>query len=61
MFNWLNGPGAAFRNPLPGSTNYLNAYDPSGRLIRLTEKKRAEDPYLPRGSRNMHACLLPIV
>lgn len=44
MFSWLNGPGAAFRNPLPGSTNYLNAYDATGRLIRATEKKRPEDP-----------------
>ncbi|KAI4252347.1 MAG: hypothetical protein LQ352_004354 [Teloschistes flavicans] len=34
MFRWLNGPGAAFRDPLPGSTNYLNAYDPQGNLIR---------------------------
>ncbi|KAL8751340.1 MAG: hypothetical protein Q9199_006484 [Rusavskia elegans] len=32
--SWLNGPGAAFRDPLPGSTNYLNAYDPQGNLIR---------------------------
>ena len=34
MFRWLNGPGAVFRDPLPGSTNYLNAYDPQGNLIR---------------------------
>lgn len=34
MFRWLNGPGSVFREPLPGSTNYLNAYDPSGNLIR---------------------------
>ncbi|KAL8687978.1 MAG: hypothetical protein Q9218_005995 [Villophora microphyllina] len=34
MFQWLNGPGTAFRDPLPGSTNYLNAYDPQGNLIR---------------------------
>ena len=44
MFNWLNGPGAAFRQPLPGSTNYLNAYDATGRLIRATDRKRREDP-----------------
>lgn len=42
MFRWLNGPGAAFRDPLPGSTNYINAYDRDGRLIRL--RKRAQDP-----------------
>lgn len=44
MFNWLNGPGAVFRHPLPGSTNYLNAYDATGRLIRTTDRKRPGDP-----------------
>ncbi|KAL8686525.1 MAG: hypothetical protein Q9224_005421 [Gallowayella concinna] len=34
MYRWLNGPGQAFRDPLPGSTNYLNAYDHQGNLIR---------------------------
>ena len=34
MFRWLNGPGEVFRKPLPGSTNYLNAYDRSGNLMR---------------------------
>ncbi|KAK4690758.1 hypothetical protein P7C71_g6105, partial [Lecanoromycetidae sp. Uapishka_2] len=34
MFRWLNGPGNVFRHPLPGSTNYLNAYDRSGNLLR---------------------------
>lgn len=34
MFRWLNGPGNVFRNPLSGSTNYLNAYDRSGNLLR---------------------------
>ena len=43
MFNWLNGPGAAFRHPLPGSTNYLNAYDESGHLIRATPKERPKN------------------
>ena len=40
MFRWINGPGAVFRHPLPGSTNYLNAYDLSGNLLRAS--KRAE-------------------
>ena len=44
MFTWLNGPGAAFRQPLPGSTNYLSAYDPAGRLIRATAKTRPKGP-----------------
>lgn len=34
MFEWLNGPGKAFRDPLQGSTNYLSAYDKSGKLRR---------------------------
>lgn len=34
MRSWLNGPGAAFLQPIPGSTNYLGAYDKSGTLIR---------------------------
>ena len=34
MFRWLNGPGNVFRHPLPDSTNYLNAYDRSGNLLR---------------------------
>ena len=43
MFSWLNGPGAAFRHPLPGSTNYLNAYDAAGRLLRATDRQRKSD------------------
>ena len=38
MFRWLNGPGSAFRHPLPGSTNYLNAYDRNGRLLRAKDR-----------------------
>ncbi|WEW55922.1 hypothetical protein PRK78_001357 [Emydomyces testavorans] len=34
MFAWLNGPGAVFKDPLPGSTNYLTAYDRRGKLLR---------------------------
>jgi len=47
MFSWLNGPGANFRNPLPGSTNYLNAYDPNGRLVRATNRERRSDSENP--------------
>ena len=42
MYRWLNGPGSVFRNPLPGSTNYLNAYDANGRLIRVSEVRESE-------------------
>jgi len=37
MFRWLTGPGAAFKDPLPSSTNYLNAYDKNGVLYRAVE------------------------
>ena len=43
MYAWLNGPGRAFENPLPGSTNYLGAYDKSGNLIRGRENSREEN------------------
>ena len=46
MFRWLNGPGAVFRHPLPKSTNYLNAYDASGNLLRA-----GTDASLEKGKR----------
>ena len=45
MYDWLNGPGAVFKEPLPGSTNYLNAYDNEGKLLRTKKQLR------PQGSR----------
>ncbi|KAK2761135.1 hypothetical protein FQN54_001655 [Arachnomyces sp. PD_36] len=42
MFMWLNGPGAAFKTPLPGSTNYLSAYDRSGKLLRAGDEQQAQ-------------------
>lgn len=42
MWRWLNGPGAVFKDPLPGSTNYLNAYDREGRLLRSGNRGRDE-------------------
>ncbi|KAF2858956.1 hypothetical protein K470DRAFT_220214 [Piedraia hortae CBS 480.64] len=50
MRTWLKGPGKAFRDPLPGSTNYLGAYDKSGKLIRT--KQQAEDGKLPAERRS---------
>jgi hypothetical protein len=35
MWMWLENQGRNFLNPLPGSTNYLGAYDSKGRLKRL--------------------------
>ncbi|KAI4737571.1 hypothetical protein E4T50_11937 [Aureobasidium sp. EXF-12298] len=43
MFSWLNGPGRVFREPLPGSTNYLSAYDRSGNLTRLRAGAEQEE------------------
>jgi hypothetical protein len=34
FYEWLNGPGQALKHPLPGSTNYLGAYDKFGNLVR---------------------------
>ena len=38
MWNWLNGPGEAFRNPLPNSTNYLSGRDRKGQIVRETKE-----------------------
>lgn len=43
MFQWMNGPGSVFRNPLPGSTNYLGAYDKSGQLIRVKKSRQKSE------------------
>lgn len=42
FYQWLEGPGEVFRHPLPNSTNYLNAYDKTGNLLRAA--KRGEAP-----------------
>ncbi|KAI8938485.1 hypothetical protein NX059_004377 [Plenodomus lindquistii] len=34
FYEWMNGPGRALKEPLPGSTNYLGAYDKYGNLVR---------------------------
>ncbi|KAK3676936.1 hypothetical protein LTR78_003141 [Recurvomyces mirabilis] len=39
MWTWLKGPGKAFRKPLPGSTNYLGAYDKQGQLARMKNNR----------------------
>jgi hypothetical protein len=43
MYAWFNGPGKAFRKPLPGSTNYLSAYDKSGNLLRAKRDDNGRD------------------
>ena len=43
MYAWLNGPGRVFREPLPGSTNYMGAYDKAGNLIRLRDQGAQEE------------------
>jgi len=42
MWEWLNGPGAPLKDPLPGSTNYLNAYNNYGKLRRVSDQNREE-------------------
>ncbi|KAJ4375913.1 hypothetical protein N0V83_001191 [Neocucurbitaria cava] len=42
FYDWLNGPGRALKEPLPGSTNYLGAYDKYGNLVRAGPGWRRE-------------------
>ncbi|KAI9729837.1 MAG: hypothetical protein M1834_006586 [Cirrosporium novae-zelandiae] len=44
MFRWLNGPGRNFKDPLPGSTNYLTAYTRGGRLLRAMDRHVPTEP-----------------
>lgn len=57
MYAWLKGPGKAFRDPLPGSTNYLSAYDRRGQLIRANrgEKAKYDDPELDEREADIQA------
>ena len=41
FYEWLEGPGEVFRHPLPNSTNYLNAYDRAGNLLRASQRSEA--------------------
>ncbi|PSN72180.1 hypothetical protein BS50DRAFT_569721 [Corynespora cassiicola Philippines] len=34
FYAWLNGQGTGLKEPIPGSTNYLGAYDRHGNLVR---------------------------
>ncbi|KAF2732623.1 hypothetical protein EJ04DRAFT_496681 [Polyplosphaeria fusca] len=36
FYDWLNGPGAQLKERIPGSTNYLGAYDRFGNLVRAS-------------------------
>ncbi|KAF7197535.1 37S ribosomal protein S35, mitochondrial [Pseudocercospora fuligena] len=51
MWEWLAGPGKVFRDPLPGSTNYMSAYDKQGVLLR--SKRQRQD----RQDRNADAAI----
>lgn len=42
MFRWLAGPGSVFREPLPGSTNYLSAYNKEGQLRRDVRSSKSD-------------------
>jgi hypothetical protein len=44
MFRWLDQQGQAFRNSVPGSTNYISAYNAAGQLKRAANSEEdAED------------------
>jgi hypothetical protein len=34
FYEWMNSTGASLKEPIPGSTNYLGAYDKFGNLVR---------------------------
>lgn len=51
MFAWLNGPGRALKDPLPGSTNYLGAYDKKGKLMRAQKQTSEVSAQTERGSK----------
>jgi hypothetical protein len=40
LYRWLGTVGENFRNPLPGSTNYLGAYNATGQLKRVVNAER---------------------
>lgn len=39
MNAWMNGPGRAFANPIPGEPNYLSAYNFDGVLQRAVNRR----------------------
>ncbi|KAF1840201.1 uncharacterized protein K460DRAFT_371412 [Cucurbitaria berberidis CBS 394.84] len=47
FYEWLNGPGRSLKEPLPGSTNYLGAYDKYGNLVRAGPGWRRDAPQPP--------------
>jgi len=49
LFEWLRGPGEAFRQPLEGSTNYLGAYSKEGQLNRGQGREEDQDEQDPEG------------
>ena len=43
MFRWLEGPGRQLKYARPGTTNYLGAYDKTGRFMRGSRSGRQEE------------------
>lgn len=54
FYEWLNGPGRQLKEPLPGSTNYLGAYDKYGNLVRAGPGWRRDAPK-PSGQEQLAA------
>ncbi|TKA61839.1 hypothetical protein B0A55_11226 [Friedmanniomyces simplex] len=52
MYDWLKGPGKAFRKPLGGSSNYLSAYDKFGNLHRSRVRRRDQRTDIDEGKGN---------
>ncbi len=51
LYSWLNGPGAAFKEPIEGA-NYLGAYDNKGNLRRAAFATPGE-PLPPPGGADL--------
>lgn len=50
LYAWLNTQGAAFREPMEGSPNYLGAYDNKGNLRRSRDVEPGAPPGPASGS-----------
>ncbi|KAF2867329.1 eukaryotic mitochondrial regulator protein-domain-containing protein [Massariosphaeria phaeospora] len=53
FYEWLNGPGSALREPIPGSTNYLGAYDRYGNLVRAGPGWSRKSPTEPEPEKQL--------
>jgi hypothetical protein len=53
MWTWMTTHGKNFQEPLPGSTNYLGAYEPNGELARARPGATENQPLPPEQSNDL--------